>query len=191
MADIKNWTSTRQIWNGVFTIPIPVPPVNHLYKLLADGATTDMSVDGSVTAVEYEYTCPDNQVTFIEDITVLIVDGAISPTKFGGITALTNGLKIEAIDSDTTTVLHDYTEDVTIKKNADWALLAGSDRETTAAAGDDVEEVQWSLTSESGPLLLTEGQIFRVTVQDNLSAITEMEMMVQGDVFDDGVFNDA
>lgn len=191
MADIKDWTSTRQIWNGVFTLPIPVPPANQLYKLLADGATVDMSVDGSVTPVEFEYACPADNIVFIEDITLLIVDGGITPTKFGGIAALTNGLLIECIDSDTTTVLHDFTEDKAIKKNADWALLAGTDRETTAAAGDDTEEVQWSLTSESGPLLLTEGQLFRVTVRDDLSAITEMEIMVQGDVFPDGIFNDA
>ena len=191
MADIKDWTSTRQIWNGVFTLPIPIPPANQLYKLLASGATIDMSVDGSSTAVEFEYECPADKVVFIEDITILIIDAGIVPTKFGGIAALTNGLLIEAIGSDGTTVLHDFTEDKPIKKNADWFLLTGHDSELSSPSGDDTEEVQWNLAAESGPLLLTEGQLFRVTVRDNLLDITEMEIMVQGDIFPDGIFNDA
>ena len=191
MADIKNWTSTRQIWNGVFNLKIPIFPANQLYKLLKDGSTSDMSVNGSVTAVSYQYLVPTDKIVFIEEINILVIDGGIVPTKFGGITALTNGVLVRAVDADLTTVLEDFTEDLPIKKNADWSLLAGSDRETTAVAGDDTEEVSWSIASESGPLLLTEGQCFEFLIQDNLEAITEMEVMIEGIIFDDGVFNDA
>ncbi len=191
MADIKDWTSVRQIWYGGFTLPIPVPPENQLYTALKDGATTDLSVDGSSTEAEYLYTCPDNKIVFIDEVNILIVDGGISPTKFGGITALTNGVLIQSVDSDGTTVLVNFTAEFPIKKNADWHLLAGSDRETTAAAGDDTEEVSWSLVGESGPLLLTEGQIFCMIIRDDLRAITEFIVAVDGLIFDDGVFNDA
>ena len=150
-----------------------------------------MNVLGSLIApVAYDCLVATDKVLLIEDVAILIVDGGITPTKFGGITALTNGIKIEAIDDDGTTVLLDFTADLTIKKNADWALLADTDRETIAAAGDDVEEVQWSLLSESGPMLLTAGQIFRFTVQDDLTGLTEMRVMAHGDIFDAGVFTD-
>jgi len=190
MADIKNWTSTRQIWNGVFTLPIPIPPVNQLFVMLKDGSTVDMSVDGSITAVSFQYIVPDGKVVFLTHAHILIIDGGITPTKFGGIAALTNGLLVQAIDTDGSTVIADFTGDHAIFKNSDWHLLGGSESETIAAAGDDVEEVSLSFSEESGPLLLTEGQCFRFLVQDDLSAITEMETMIEGDIFDDGIFND-
>lgn len=193
MSDIKNWTSARQIWNGVFQQQLPIPPENMIYELLSNGATTNMNVDGSVTPVEFEYECPDNNVAFLHRNTLHMVDGGIIPTTFAGVSALANGVEIQIIDSDGTTILLDYTKGRTMTTNTDFALLAGPDFPVLAGTGngDDVMSIRWTLSKAGGPLLLTEGQIFRVTINDDISGITHMHWMMQGAVFPDGIFNDA
>lgn len=190
MSDLSVWAKKRQVWEGIFAMNIPVPAENLLYRLLADGANTNINVDGSSTDVEFEYACPEDSLVFFRRCCLTIVDSSITPTKFGGISALTNGLLMQVIDSDTTTVLLDFTLDIQIKKNLDFSLFAGTDAPVTAVAGDDVMEVRWTIGKTGAPLLLTEGQIFRVTVRDNLSAITEFRWMMQGLIFGNGVFGD-
>ncbi len=194
MSDITSWFTKRQIWDGVFILEPPVPGENMLFELLMDGATIDMSVKGDVTAVEYEYQCPADKVVFLERSGIVIQDGGIAPALFGGIAALSTGLKIEHIAADTTTVKLDFTVDITIKKNSHFALFAGNDvpiLDTVGANANDVVVIRWTIGRIGSPLLLVEGESFRVTVQDDLTNITEMLWMVQGHIFDTDVFNDA
>ncbi len=188
---ISDWTTERQVWNGIFELECPTPAENGLYELLKDGSTTDMSVKGDVTPVVYKFTVPDDQIMFLSRCNIIIQDGGISITKFGGIGALANGLTVKAIDADGTTVLKDYTKDITIKKNNHFHLLAGVDVPIISAAGDDAMNVRWTIRKKGSPILFLAGQSFQVTVQDDLTDLTEMFWMLQGDIFDDGVFNDA
>ena len=187
MADINEWSTKRQNWPGVFDLPVPCPPGCFVNSLLTNGSTVEIL---SVAGDDWEYTVPDDKVTFLAESDILIVDGGIVPTKFGGITALTNGLKVRAYDSDGTTLLKDWTADFTIKKNADFELLAGGETETDAAAGDDVVEVKWRFVDVGALILLDEGQIFRLTTADDLSGLTSFRWEVQGLTFDKGVFTD-
>lgn len=192
MSDLRNWVNARQSWYGQFEMEIPVPPENQVFSLLEDsGGSTNMVVDGSSAAINFDHTCPQDTVEFLNRSCILMVDGGITIIKFGGISALTNGLRIQNIDSDGTTVLHEYTTGFTIKANYHFGLLAGPDVPIENAAGEDALIVRWTLEKVGSPILLTEGQIFRVIVQDNLAGITEFSWMIQGRKFADGVFNDV
>ena len=168
---------------GLFTLfsRTPVLMKDLVFEFLADGATRDLSVDGT-TPVKYKYTAPEDTAVLIGRCCILIVDGSQSPTKFGGINPLTNGLVVQAIDIDGTTVLQDFTGGELIKFNSEFVFLAGIDRPITAAAGDDVLEVRWTLTEAGAgsPGMLLPGQSLQVTVQDNLTAITSFRWKVQG-----------
>ena len=189
MPDITDWVNERQNWYGVFNADIPVPPGNFLNALLTnDGGTT---FDMATTADDWDYPVPDDAVTFVQRSLVAIQDKGIVPTKFGGENALANGCLIRCYDSDGTTLLKNWTEDFTLKANLDWALLAGPDAPVIDAGGtDDGMYVRWTHAKSGGMILLDEGQIFRVTTQDDLSGVTSMRWCLQGLTFEKGVFTD-
>lgn len=153
-------------------------PGKMVSQLLENGTpSTSLAFNGSVTSDDFDFTASGE--TYVYKINALIVDGAQDPNKFGGLTALTNGLLVKVIDSDGTTVLHDPLDGGAIKKNADWSYLARH-TEVVAGAGDDEFSVDWKLEdSFGGPLKLLDGQIIRMTVQDDLTGLTEFRVMVQ------------
>ncbi len=194
MSDILTWFTKRQRWYGTFSLPPPVPGENMMFDLIASGATTNMNVNGSVTAVEFEHASPTGKICIVERCNIIIQDAGVAPALFGGQAALSTGLKIEHIDADGTTVKKDFTKDITIKKNSHFGLLAGSDvpvLDSVAGNAADVVFIRWTIGKTGSPLLLNEGESFRVTVQDNLTGLEEFFWMLQGHHFDVGVFNDV
>jgi len=109
-----------------------------------------------------------------------IHDPMSDPTKFGALSALTNGCKIELVD-DTDTVVHDYMDGLTVKTSGDFGFLAGPDVagiETSKTV--DVQIIRWTLakgTSDPNQLQPT-GRI-RITIQDDLTGINEFRAMLQ------------
>lgn len=155
-----------------------VPPECPWFKFLRSGGSADMNVDGSVTPVKFQ-AVPTVPVS-LERLCVQIVDGGISPTKFAGLTALTNGIEVLIVTAAGATVI-DFLDGETIKKNADWTFLAGTDNPIDAAAGDDQLQVRWTVSKGLGaPLELNSDRIIQMTVQDNLTEITEFRILAQG-----------
>ncbi len=115
----------------------------------------------------------------IFDVNMSIVDGSITPAKFAGLSALTNGVKL-AVTNSTGGVIFDFLDGQTIKTNADWALLSGNDAIVHPAAGDDAFPIRWELERAGAKLLLRQGQQLRVTVQDPSSGISSWTAMAQG-----------
>lgn len=155
-------------------------PENAFYGFAKNGASSDMAVDGSSTAVHFDVSASSGPL-YIERCNVEIIDGAITPTKFGGVAALANGLLVKVASADGTTDVFDFLDGASIKKNADWVLLAGVDNPVSAAAGDDEFSVRWTLSKGLGePLYLAAGRRLRFTVQDDLSGLTSFQIMAQG-----------
>lgn len=138
-----------------------------------------MAVDGSVTPVNFDLVAAND--IYIYRVCLSIVDAIITPTKFGGIVALTNGLQVLVVDVDGSTIL-DFLDGRSIKKNADWSLLLGVDAPTIAAAGEDHLPGRWTIANAAGgdSLKLTTGQRLRYRVRDDLSGVTEFTALVQG-----------
>ncbi len=183
MTDVLLWAGTTRAWDAVNSTVAPIHPENDLDVLLKNGATINMNVNGGSTAVAFEYPSPEDKVSIIHRSLAVIVDAGIRPAKFGGLSALSNGLLIEMVDTDTTTILKDHTADIAIKRNYDFYLLAGIDAPIIDAAGDDAMPIRWSHYKDGGPILLEPGQIFRVTVRDDLRNITEMYWKLKGGIF--------
>ena len=61
--------------------------------------TTNLNVDGSVTPQSFYVEAATDYDIHIQQINIIIIDGSISHSKFGAITALTNGFDIYATES--------------------------------------------------------------------------------------------
>jgi hypothetical protein len=138
---------------------MPSQPSQVYFELFRNSSlSADMNVDGSVTPVVFEVVA--TQRIYVQRVNFEIVDGSITPTKFAGLTALTNGVLVRIVDSDDN-VLKDFLDGETIKQNSDWSLLAGSDVPITAAAGDDELPIRWTVSKGTGDALeLSDGEKF-------------------------------
>ena len=153
-----------------------------LYKLAANGTITSMAATGSLaTPLKYKFTVPTGRKAVIHRICSRLVDNGIQTTLFGGIGARTNGVKLVTTNSSGT-IITNYTTDITMKKNADWALLAGPDGafETVQGAAEDSFVVRWTLDRAGQNVWLEGGESFEIWVQDDLTSLTEYEVMIQG-----------
>lgn len=161
-----------------------------IYRCLVPGSTynsttIDMSnatsTANTTNPAVYKFTVPSGRSAVVERVNGLLVDASIDLTKFGGVAARTNGLKIWT-ETAAGSVITNYTTDVTIKKNGDWCLLAGPDigDVNTLGAGDDLQLIRWTLSKAGQPVRLNAGESIRVAVQDNIQSLTQFTLMVQG-----------
>ncbi len=143
----------------------------------------DMTVVASASGSKvFAFIAPAGERTVIERLNIQIIDASIQWGKFGGLSALTNGIKVEHVRASGA-VLEDYFDGETIKTNEDWAALAGSDVISSNAAGDDAIKVRWTLSRVGTPLVMEGGTEFRLTLQDSCTGLTKFQAMVQGHLF--------
>lgn len=152
----------------------------HVYQLLEDGGSSDMAVDGSSTPVEFEFLVPVNTWVDLAQFNIVLTDVAVTNDKFGALTALTNGVTIEIIDVDTTTVLFDFTATRPIRTNTDFALYAGVSAKLAGGGLVDAVLVEWPLQSSGAVLRVLGGQLIRATVNDNLTGLNTFGILIQG-----------
>jgi len=151
------------------------------FQFLRDEANSrDMNADGS-TPIEFfvENNETDGRTLVIERVCGKIRDASIRLNRFAGIAALTNGLKIEQHSADGV-VLFDFLDGETIKALDDFAPLAGVDAPSVAGTGDDTWMLRWTIAKCGTPLTLQAGEKLVVTVQDDLTDLTEFYLEVQG-----------
>lgn len=147
--------------------------------LVQDGDTnTDLSVDGSSTPVNFDYLIPDDESFLLSRLLFRLEDTAIAMTKFGGIAALTNGITIKILGTDLDNTKFDAFNGATIKKNDDFALIAGES--ILLGAGTDAFMVRYTLLKSGALMRIDGGERVRIVVADNLTGITEFHVTVQG-----------
>jgi len=166
-------------------MPHATSPSGFLFKFFrnyADSLSREIAVDGS-TPVHFDVRC-DGTVSYIHRVNISIVDGGILPITFGGISALSNGLQIRVVTFADNETVRDFLDGETIKQNTDWVYLSGVDSTVVPVAqpNDDHIPIRWTLAKATGgkPLLLVTGQALRITVQDNIAALTSFRAMAQG-----------
>ena len=169
------------------TIDMMAAPDEMLYKFLSDstgGIDVASTTSGTTAApVYYGYTVPTGKVAWVRRANLLLTDGGITPSKFGGLAALSKGMLVQAVSSGSTLML-DFTDSHNIKSNSDWGMLAGVDVSYNIVAGDDGLNVRWTLAKSGAMLFLSANETIRVGVQETLAGITEMKIMVQGIIGD-------
>lgn len=160
--------------------------VGHFYKCLATSTGgIDLTVAGHASTTPGVFSVTPSTANapsglVLHRLNVSITDAGIRPDRFAGLSALTNGVKVE-VTTSTGGSLFDFLDGSPIKANSEWALLAGSDAVTTVpSAGDDGLYVRWTISMSGQPLLLKQGQQLRMTLQDASSGISSWFAMAQG-----------
>ena len=155
-----------------------MPAERLLYKRLrtATGAT-DMVV---AATTQFFYSPGTGEAALISRVLFDLVDNAMQVDKFGGLAALTNGVKVQVLESDGDTEVLDFLDGGTIKNNYEFSHLAGTDAFVEPTAGDDELLVRWSIWKSGAVLYLPPTRKFAVTIQDNLAGLAHFETVVQG-----------
>ncbi len=151
-----------------------------LYKFLRNsGGSASMNVDGSTTPVDFSYKCPDNCQAVLSRVLISIFDSGPTGGEFGGIPALTNGIRFATQDQNGKELLA-FAEEFNVKQNRAFGLLAGPDWALATGAGVDSVTVRWTFAKAGKEVLLLPGESFVCTVNDNLVAIDDFGMQLQG-----------
>ena len=125
----------------------------HLYN----GVDTELNINGAVTPVNFKHTVPADEVHFLYQVDIHLLDGTVNLDKFGGIDTLSNGVDIGFYNSDDE-VIFDPTDGHDIVMLSDFSILAGVFVEKVAGNVDDVFAVSWLLPSNfGGPLRMNPG----------------------------------
>lgn len=153
-----------------------------LYAHLRDtggAGSEDMTVNGSVTPVQFEVTSATRDV-FINRMIGEIKDGGVwAAEDYGSLTALTNGVKLEVLDASDN-VLLDLLDGDTIKYNAEWNAVCYDAQIVTYGSGDTILVFRWTFAKDGQPLHLAPTERLVMTIQDNLTTLSEQEMSVRG-----------
>ncbi|NIM50757.1 MAG: hypothetical protein GTO22_16150, partial [Gemmatimonadales bacterium] len=157
-------------------------PQDHVYTYLlrASDLAFDMSVDGSGTPQNFDYTVPAGtsyRRFQIARLNIMMLDNTIRWDQFLGVGGeLTNGMLFQVLD-DTGAVMQDFGTGVSpMKKTADFTALAGVDTVRALAVGDDMFPVRWTILKSGNKMTLYPNWKFRCVVRDDLSSISEIKM---------------
>ena len=147
-------------------------------EYLRNDNSIEMDVDGT-TPVQFTYVVPNDFYFMAHRVCFFILDvGGVNADQFGGITGgLTNGCLLEVVRNNA--VAKDLFGGTPIKTNGDFSALGGVDV-ATLAGGKGVG-IRWTFAKAAGfPLRLHSGDIFRLTVRDNLTALNRFRTMLHG-----------
>lgn len=176
---------TQPALAGLRSINKPVSADRAIFNFLrlasAPAGSIEMAVDGT-TPKKFGYQADGDSVISRVNF---VMECSTAPTdrEFCDLTSLTNGLKIEIIDTDGSTVLLDFMAGLTLKENRDFALFAGSDVSSGFANTNNRSVfVRWTLAKAFGgqPLWLGDNQHLQITVQDNIDGLVTFMAKVQG-----------
>lgn len=150
-------------------------------RYLSSDGTTSGTKDMSTTADDY-YIIDTTQTLYITRLIVWYSDGGGGTVaEYGNLnSALTNGIIIQHLDNDGTTVVNDLTDGVPIKTNGAWARLCYDYNFYNHGSGDDIFGVRWTFDKAGDAVILQPGERLNFKVQDSLANLTEHYALVQG-----------
>ncbi len=160
----------------VIATPVGATPLPSTAYLVDGDDSVEMGVDGSSTAKEFTFTPADPDIYRIGRISLVMSLAALpSAVKFGNLSALTNGLLLQIVDADDNEIV-DLLGGQPLKSNLDLMTLF----EVELISWDSVYALraQWKLAQ---PIRLEGGlgEYLLCTVQDNLSSISRMRVLVE------------
>jgi hypothetical protein len=182
-AEVDDFYIGKQIGapaGSVISLDTPVDIVLPNGSAIA-AVTTNMAVDGSVTTQIFQIGPTGPGSTAVTEVTRImghILDStAMDDGKFGGMTALTNGVVFRKNDG----VISNYWN---VKTNADLALLCYnfqySDKAPGGQFGANFRNTYAGQGAHGVVLELLPGEYLEILIQDDLTALDEFTMMAQG-----------
>lgn len=182
-ADADDFYIGKQIGapaGSVITLDTPVDIVLPNASAVA-AVTTNMAVDGSVTTQIFQIGPAGPGSIAVTEVTRILGhmldSSAMDDGKFGGITALTNGVVLRKNDGV-------ITNQWNVKTNADLALLCYnfnySDKAPGGQFGCNFRNTYAGQGAHGVVLELLPGEFLEVLIQDDLTGLDEFTMMAQG-----------
>jgi hypothetical protein len=165
---------------SVITLDTPIDQEMQINSAVA-GTTTNMAVDGSSATQTFQIGPVGAGSVDIVDVTRImghILDSTVMDDgKFGGITALTNGVVLRHNNS----VIHNIWN---VKTNADLALLCYDFRYADNAPGGqyacNFRNTYGGQGAHGVVLELQPGDFLEILIQDDLTGLDDFKMMAQG-----------
>lgn len=144
---------------------------------LLNSSSKDMTVNGSSTSADYSHTISDGNTWRLDSISVVLADtGAFDCTKFGALTALTNGVRILTKSNGT-----DY-ELANLKTNTDVHLVFSDSTpyiaKTTTKRSTD-KNIFIGCIKFHPSIQLVDNDYVKTTIRDNLSGLTCLQMNIR------------
>ena len=141
-------------------------------------------MDINTIAGSWRYSPGEGRLLKLRRMTVHIEDSKMDVANFGGIAGeLLNGCLLKAHDGDGT-VLLDFLDGHPIKKNGDWALLAGVDSRVNTGTGNDELAVRFTISEAGDEVCFANNQYIEFTTQDDLSALVKFHIKLHGLEYD-------
>lgn len=158
--------------------PRPSQFVIYKNEFLLNAGSLSMTVNGSVTPVNFDFTPASGETWFITNLSIHFSDGNTpDPNDFGDSAGLTNGIDIKARTNGT-----EYTIG-NCKTNSCIALAFNQHTfSIDAAAFLNASDVWLGSMNFEIPITLqnSTSDYFRVTIRDNLTAIDYLRMRIKG-----------
>ncbi len=158
---------------------IPVPIIEFLR---ADNTDGDRNANGDHSSVDMDYFFEATEgVARIHRMIVFIGDtGTVGVDKYGALSALTNGIKVEHKRDGV--IVRDLLDGVPVKQNMDWQRYCFDvvilDKGATGNAG--FVSARWTFAKSGYPIRLIQNDRFCVTIRDDLSGLTDHYFSLQG-----------
>lgn len=149
-----------------------------IFKFLTTGSSIEMNVDGG-TPVNFKFVNTNNRNAYLVRACITMVDASMTPIKFGGVAALTNGVDFGVYDDSDVEKLN-FTDGEPIKSNIEFGSLAGIDVNIGDFGASDALSIRWTMARAGGAITIPPNWYFQAKVQDDLSALTQFRIMVQG-----------
>lgn len=167
-------SATLEVTGGAANTDLDFP-TDEVTGSTATGAV-NLAVDGSSNSQVFEVPLHASRVFLVTRLIYSIRDAGMALNKFGGITALTNGVIVKVENSDEP--LHEW---FTFKTNSELLARArdGGQMVVDAYTDDDLIHADFSL--EPG-IPLRPGSVDKIqfSVRDDLSSLTNFDILVEG-----------
>jgi len=158
-------------------------PFFRFLDTVGDGSGTKNAVgDYSSVVTDFKLTNPasSNGVIEVHRLVMQIEDAtAATGEKYGGGTALTNGIELFLLDASGNTVI-DITDGLPIKNNGDWARYCYDLTIDSFPGTNDFVQVRWTFAKSGVPLVLKPGWSLAARLNDSMTFLVDHTFMVQG-----------
>ena len=159
------------------TIQDSGPQKQLFFKRLSNGATANMSVNGSITPVVFSISPPVGEVWRIASWSLYIQDsGTFNAEKWGNGIVLTNGLMPRVDSNGTISDLLDFP----IINSGDLSSISDGVNHNAFGVGDEIMTAEWSFVDNGQYLRLTENDALQFVVNDDLTSLVKQYSMVKG-----------
>lgn len=152
-------------------------PLVHVLDIVGDGSGTTNAIGDYSTPTEFKFVPAVGDTVYIERLLIVITDGAILADGYGGLGALTNGIKLEVTNS--TIVYFSFTPEP-IKRTSHWGKYSYDSNLLNFKTTNESFLSRWTFTNFGDPIRVTNDKHISVTLQDNMTGLVEHYFTVEG-----------